>query len=78
MNLESHLILLQVSKKTDLAVYIGWENYPLSKKGGYDQMLGDLPDANLDELFTSRYRFGYFREAKNFLYDVDSDKIVYH
>ena len=72
------MILIQLSKKTDLAVYIHWSKYPSPKAGCYEQMFGDLPDDKLDELLKSKYRKEYFIEAKNFKYDVSKDQIVYY
>lgn len=40
-------------------------------------MLGDLPDDNMTELLSSKYKLEYFTDAKCFTYDSATDWVVY-
>ena len=54
-----------------------WQWVPTPEKHTYEQMLGDLPTAKLEELLQSKYRMEYFQDCKVFTYDKATDEVQY-
>lgn len=74
---DDHFVLVQVTPKSKLAVYIHSQRYPGPEKGHLDYMLGDLPAKNLKELLSSTYRLEYYKEAKTLVYNAGMDQVEY-
>ena len=50
-DLEDKLLLLNVSNREDLQIYINSHSYPSSKKNEFEYALGDLPERVLKSMF---------------------------
>lgn len=74
---DDHFVLIQVTPRSQLAVYIHSQQYPGPVQGHYDQMLGDLPENRFNELLSSDYRLEYFKEAKTVIYKAETDCAEY-
>ena len=59
------LLLLNVSTKKNLQVYIGSTNYP-SEKTDYDYAVGDIPDSSLKDICTKYYMRELYQAANPF------------
>ena len=75
--MEELLILLNISERKRLQVYLHWTNYPSAKKYGHDVCLGALPTEPLGQLLADRERMEPFIEEVPFVYDPEVDKAVY-
>ena len=73
--LENHLLLLNVSNRTRLQVYVHLHPFPDHTYHHYP--LGDVPDKALKALFKNTGKMEVFEDSTAYIYDRESDTIVY-
>ena len=74
------LLLLNVSKKKDLTIYMHRNRYPSELKDEHEYAVGDIPKHMLHAMLEHTYlrmREVYI-DANPFQYDRSQDKILYH
>ena len=76
-DLEELLILVNLSERKRLAVYLHWTNYPSANKNEHDYCLGALPSEPLSKLLADPARMELFTEEVPFEYDSETDKAIY-
>jgi len=73
--LENTLLLLNVSNRKRLQVYV--HNHTFPDRNNHYYPLGDVGKKALQELFKSRKKMEVFEDSSPFVYEKDQDSIVY-
>mmetsp|Transcript_39918 Transcript_39918/g.52235 ORF Transcript_39918/g.52235 Transcript_39918/m.52235 type:complete len:133 (-) Transcript_39918:44-442(-) len=73
--LENHLVLLNVSNRKKLQVYVHLHAFP--DRTYHQYPLGNAPKEALAALFKQSLRMEVFEDSTPFIYDKKQDKIVY-
>ena len=76
-DLDRVFLLLNVSVKEGIQVYISSKEYPSEAKGEHVYAVGDVPSHVIAEYPNMYLMSQVFREAITFRYDDQSDQIVY-
>ena len=77
-DLEQMLLLLNVSKKKDLQVYMHCKSYPSDLFNEHDYALGDIPEHVLRHMFQNYYMREMYHDATPFHYISSLDKVMYY
>lgn len=72
------LLLLNVSKKKDLQIYIHKASYPSDLHMEHEYALGDIPEHVLRAMFQNYYMREMYHDANPFHYVRELDQIVYY
>ena len=72
------IILTNLSKKKNLSIFIGTENYPGSKDNDFDYAIGDLSDETLNKVSVKPYMKELYQAVTPFQYDSEQDKVVFY
>ena len=70
-------LLLNISKKSDLQVFIGSKKYPGRASDDYDYSVGDIDESDVERICTMYYMREFYQSATPFQYDLESDTVVY-
>ena len=77
LDLDNLLLLLNVSNRKDLKVYIGHSEYPSAEGEGIMYALGDLTDDELKQAIDKSEMRRSLSAVDVFKYDITTDKILY-
>lgn len=72
---ETDLVLLNLSNRSKLQVYVGSSPFPDETKHEYP--LGDVPRKVLKALFKNSLKMEIFEDSSPYVYDQESDQVVY-
>ena len=72
------LLLLNVSKRNDLQVYIHKNSYPSDLFNEHDYALGDIPEHVLRAMYQNYYMREMYHDATPFHYVRAMDKVLYY
>ena len=73
-DIEDLKVLLQISKRKELQIYLHWEPFPSPEKFQY--AFGDLPKEVLQDLLPTK-RKEMFEKCESYIYDKERDTIIY-
>ena len=74
-SIQHQLLLLNVSTRTKLQIYVHFKPFP--DKSSHYYPLGDLAHETLEALFDDPNKMEIFEDSTPFVYDKASDQVVY-
>ncbi len=74
-DLENMLLLLNISKRKDLQVYIHKNSYPSEVFQEHEYALGDIPEHVLRAIFRNYYMREMYHDATPFIYVPQLDRV---
>ena len=77
-DLEQMLLMLNISKRKDLQVYIHRAAYPSHVFNDHEYALGDVPSHALKAIYQNYYMKEMYHDANPFQYDREIDQVLYH
>ena len=77
-DLENMLLLLNVSKKKDLQIYMHSRSYPSDHFNEHEYALGDIPEHVIRAMFKNYYMKEMYHDANPFHYVKSMDNILYY
>jgi hypothetical protein len=72
-DLEDLMILLNVSERSKLQLYLHWTNYPSAKTSQHDYCLGAVQEEPLRKMLSDRFKTEIFVEESPYAYDSTTD-----
>mmetsp|Transcript_36906 Transcript_36906/g.48500 ORF Transcript_36906/g.48500 Transcript_36906/m.48500 type:complete len:224 (+) Transcript_36906:560-1231(+) len=77
-DLENLLLLLNISKKKDLEIYVHSQAYPTSEFNEHGYALGDVPEFVIRSIFKNYYMREMYHDANPFQYVRALDQVLYY
>ena len=77
-DLENMLLLLNVSNRKDLQIYIHSRTYPSDLFGEHEYALGDIPEHVIRAMFQNYYMKEMYHDANPFHYVKSLDNVLYY
>ena len=77
-DLEQMLLLLNISKRKDLQVYVHRAAYPSHVFNDHEYALGDIPEHALRAIYKNYYMKEMYHDANPFQYDRETDQVIYY
>ena len=77
-DLENMLLLLNVSNRKDLQIYIHSRSYPSDLFGEHEYALGDIPEHVIRAMFQNYYMKEMYHDANPFHYVKSLDNVLYY
>ena len=71
------MILLNISERSKVQVYLHWSHYPSAKLGQHDVCLGDLPAQVLQKMLSNQAQMDQFTEEAPYAYDEEANELVH-
>lgn len=71
------MILLNVSQKSKLQLFLHWTNYPSANKDEHDICLGNAPTEAFKAMLSNERKLDMFLEESPFKYDSELDKAIF-
>jgi len=71
------MILLNISERSKVQVYLHWSRYPSAKLDQHYLCLGDLPAQVIQKMLSNQAQMDSFTEEAPYEYDQETDRLCH-